>query len=527
MDRSAYAILFVFIAASAYLMSICEPVYRAEFTFINGAEPETLDPALLTGALEGRLAEALFEGLTTYHPRDLTPLPGMAERWVIAADRLTYTFHLRQARWSNGDPVTAHDFVYSWRRVLAPETAARYAYMLYYLKNGEAYNKGELKDPALVGVRAVDDRTLVVTLAHPTPYFLDLTSFSTLLPVNRRCVERHGVHWTKPENIVTNGPFLMKEWKLNQRIRMVKNPDYWDAANVRLNIVDALAVENLNTAFNLYLTHGADYIGDVPLPLRGLVQSRPDYHTGVYLATYYYLLNVRRPPLHDARVRKALAMAIDKESICRYITRGGELPAASFVPPGMANYTGPKGLAYDPATARRLLAEAGFPSGRGFPRLQILYNTSDAHRDIAEVIQQMWKEVLNIRVELLNQEWKVYLDSTAKGKYDVARASWIGDYTDPNTFLDMWVTGGGNNRAGWSHARYDALIHRAAREVNQAQRMALFREAESILVEQEVPIIPIYYYVTREMYRSNVKGIWQNVRGVHPLKWIYVEKVSR
>ena len=524
MHRSVYVILLAFLAASAYLMTLGHKIHRADFAYISGAEPETLDPALITGALEGRIADALFEGLTTYHPKDLSPQPGMAKRWEVSPDRLTYTFHLRQARWSNGDPLTAHDFVYSWRRVLAPQTASRYAYMLYYLKNGEAFNEGALADPEQIGVKAADDRTLVVSLVHPTPYFLDLTGFSTLLPVNRRCIEAHGDHWTRTENIATNGAFRMKEWRLNQYIRMVKNPDYWDAANVRLHTVEALAVENSNTGFNLYLTGAADYTGTVPLPLRRLVQSRPDYHTGVYLATYYYLLNVHRKPLDDPRVRKALAMSIDKAQICKYITRGGEVPAPTFVPQGMPGYEGPKGLGFDPADARRLLADAGFPEGKGFPRLQVLYNTSEAHRDVCEVVQQMWKDNLNIRVDLLNQEWKVYLDTTDRKDFDIARASWIGDYTDPNTFLDMWVTNGGNNRTGWSNAKYDDLIRRAGMEPDPKQRMALFREAETVLVEQEMPIIPVYYFVTTEMYRPSVKGLYQNVRGMHPMKWIYVEK---
>jgi oligopeptide transport system substrate-binding protein len=288
--------------------------------------------------------------------------------------------------------------------------------------------------------------------------------------------------------------------------------------------VDALAVENANTGFNLYLARGADYTGSVPLPLRDLVQSRPDYHTGVYMATYYYLVNVRRKPLDDPRVRKALAMAIDRAGICKYITRGGEEPASTFVPAGMPGYAGPKGIGFAPGEARRLLAEAGFPGGKGFPRLQLLYNTSESHRDIAEVVQQMWKDNLGLRFDLLNQEWKVYIDSTNRGEYDVARASWIGDYTDPNTFLDMWVTAGGNNRTGWSHAKYDALLRSAAVEHDPQRRMGIFREAETILVEAEAPIIPVYYYVTQEMYRENVKGIYQNVRGVHPMKWICVER---
>jgi len=501
---------------------------RADFVYVSGAEPETLDPALMTGLLDGRLAAAVLEGLTVYDPRDLSPRPGVAERWEVSKDRRTYTFHLRRCSWSNGDSVTAHDFVYAWRRVLSPKTGAQYAYQLYdYIENAKRFYKGEIADFGRVGVRALDDRTLRVHLTGPTPYFLDLTSFMTYLPVHRGCVETHGFRWTRPDNIVTNGAFRLKEWRLNEKIRLEKNPDYWDVANVQLDTIDALAIDSRNTTFNLYATGGADLITDVPLPLIGILRTRPDFHSSASLTTYFYRFNVTRPPFDDARVRKALALAIDKAAIVRHITRGGEIPARAFVPPAMPGYRGPQGLGCDPEQARRLLAEAGYPGGKGFRQIEILFNTSEAHRHIAEVIQQMWTEQLGIRAVLLNQEWGAYMHSMKSQQYDVARSVWIGDYTDPNTFLDMFVTGGGNNRTGWSHAGYDALIRRAATELDLRRRMELLSEAEAILVEQELPIAPIYYAASHMMYRPHVKGVYPNAREVFVLKFVRVDRTSR
>lgn len=522
MDKSVLLILLVFLLATFGFVVTGERGERADFVLVNGAEPQTLDPAIMTGVIEGRIADALFEGLTVPDPKTLAPLPGVAERWTTSPDGLTYRFFLRKTQWTNGDPVTAHDFVYSWRRALAPATAAEYAYMLYHVENGEEYNKGKIADPAQVGVRALDDSTLEVKLRQPTAFFLGLTSFSTLLPVHRQCVEQHGDAWTRPENIVTNGPFALAEWQIGRHIRVRRNPAYRDAGAVSLRTMDFLAVESVNTAFNLYLSGEADFVANVPPHLRPILQGRPDYHTGTYLGTYYFLFNVRRPPFNDIRVRKAFSMAVDKQEIVKFITKGGEAPATSFVPAGMPGYTPIAGLPFDLDRARKLFAEAGYPDGKGFPKVAFLYNTSEANREIAEVVQEMFRKGLNVTVELVNQEWKVYLANTKEGNYEMARASWIGDYVDPNTFLDMWVTGGGNNRAGWSHPGYDSLIRRAAVEMDPAQRMELFRRAERILIEGEAAILPLYHYVSTEMYRPEVEGIWPNIRSVHPMTRVRV-----
>ncbi|MGR3220617.1 MAG: peptide ABC transporter substrate-binding protein [Candidatus Anammoxibacter sp.] len=516
-------ILLIFILPLAILFGITAAVLHedeVDFTFVNGPEPETVDPQLATGSVEAGIIGSLFEGLTTYNPSDLSPEPGIAKEWNISDNGLVYTFVLRKSSWSNNEPLTAHDFVYSWRRALLPETAADYAYQLYYIKNAKPFNEGIINDFMQVGVKAINDYTLQVTLESNTPFFINLTSFPTLLPVNESCIEKHGDNWTRVENIVTNGPFCLEKWNINQYIIMKKNPLYWDADNVTLNKIKSLTVESINTGFNIYEAGNADIISTVPLPLVNILTKRDDYHQSTYLATYFYRFNVNAYPFNDVRVRKAFNLAVNKDSIVKYVTKGGEIPAKTFVPAGMPGYLRPDGLTFDVSKAKKLLADAGYPTGKGFPEVELIYNTSESNKDIAEVLQQMWKENLNVNVRILNQEWKVFLNTTKNLDYQISRASWIGDYVDPNTFLDMFVTNGGNNRTGWSNPQYDSLIKMAAIEQDTTKRFDLFKRAERILVEDELPIIPLYFYVSHNMYRDNIKGIYPNILNIHPFKFI-------
>ena len=474
----------------------------------------------MTGVPEHTLAMALFEGLVTYHPETLAPEPGVAESWDISEDGLTYTFHLRQSAWSNGDPLVADDFLYSWRRVLEPETAAEYAYQLWYIKNAKAYTEGTLKDFSQVGVRVVDPHTFEVTLEQPTAYFLGLVAFETFMPVPKRCIERYGNRWTRPENIVSNGPFVLREWKPQARIVMQKNPFYWDAAAVRLDTIVAMPIANEETALLLYKTGGLDWLNSLPATLIPQLKKHPDYHKAPYLGTYFYRFNCTRKPFDDPRVRKAFDLALDKVKLCWFVLHGEYGPATSFVPPMLPPYESPEGLAYDPKRAAELLAEAGYPGGRGFPRVTLIYNTSKRHEDIAVVAQEMWREALGVDINLVNQEWKVYLQTTNRLDYDIARAAWIGDYMDPNTFLDMFVTNGGNNRTGWSNKRYDELIRTAAKTLDPARRNALLKDAEDILVNQELPIMPVFFYANLSLRRPGIKGFYENARDLHPFKYI-------
>jgi len=493
--------------------------------FTLGAEPETYDPSLAVGQPDGRVARMLFEGLTREDPETLAPLPGQAYRWEISRDGRLYTFHLRPGiRWSDGHPVTARDFLWTWLRVLRPESAARYASFLYSVVNAEAFNKGAIKDADRVGLAAPDDSTFIVRLAAPVPYFLYLTQFYTCLPVPSWVVQRYGNRWTLPENIVGNGAFRLAYWRQNDRFEFTKNPSYWDAASVRLDKAIGYTLDELNTTFNLYKAGIIDWCpsGFFPSQFVPYVRNYGDYRHGDYQAVYFFSICVKRRPLDNIDVRRALKMAVDRDAIANDLLKGSRRPWGGFAPSGYPGYQNPPGIRYDPSQARAYLARAGYPGGRGFPKISILINTSEDNRRIAEAIQAMWKRELGIPVDVLNQEWGSYLQATSALRYDVARRSWIGDYLDPYTFLSCYLTGDGNNRTGWGSPRYDALLRAATQELNPARRFALLREAEVLLLDQG-PVIPIYHYSTNELVKPYVRGIYQTPLDVHPLTLVWID----
>ncbi len=516
------------ILLAATLLAACGRVPdRAELVFINGAEPEPLDPPLMTAQATSRLGYALFEGLTSYDETG-TARPGVAERWESSADGRRYTFHLRHdARWSSGDAVTAEDFIYSWHRTALPETASEYVYQLYYIRGVKDFSEGKTQDWNAVGVRAPDLHTLEVELENPTPFFIDLCAFATLLPVHRETVEKYADWATNAAHHVGNGPFVLKGWRLFDRVRLVKNPLYWNSARVAMRSIDVLPAARAMTAFNLYATGVADLMMDkglAPTQLMDELRTRPDFHSGAFLGNYFIRFNCKRKPFDDARVRMALSLAIDKQHITEHITRAGEQPAFSFTPPGAGGgYEPPPGYSRDAEKARQLLAEAGYPGGKGFPQFAYLYRAdSDLDQDIAVELQGMFARELGVQMQLTRQEWTVYLNSQTALDYDLCRSSWVGDYNDPNTFLDMFVTDGGNNRTGWTDARYDSLIAAAAREVDKAKRFEIFREAEKLLVSAEAPICPLYYYVGIQFYDpARLGGIQTNLLDEHPLKAMF------
>ncbi len=522
---------------------------RADFAFNNGAEVTTLDPAAVSGQPEGRVLLALYEGLTVPDPRTLASLPGAAEAWEVSADGLRYLFHLRAGlQWSNGDPCGAQDFEWSWQRLLAPETSAEYAYLLWCVRGARAFTLSAAQGAARnelwkeVGIRARDARTLEVELEHPTPYFLALTGYHPLFPVHRASLERARERfpdswqtaWIRPDLLVTNGPYLLSERRVNDRLRLTRNPAYWDADSVAFETIDVLAVEHYGTILNLYLAGEVDWVDRVPPNLVPRLLPREDFAPAPYLASYFYRVNVTRPPLNDPRVRRALALSIDRRSICEKIGRKGERPSWSLTPPGLEGYPRPEmahasvapdlsdydaAFAQDCARARELLREAGLGQ-ESSPAVAIHYNTSEAHRDIAEVIAEGWKRALGIDARLVNQEWKVYLDTQKTLGYDVSRSSWIADYADPNTFLDVFVGGGENNRTGWSAARYDELLRQAAGELDRERRLECLARAESILLE-ELPVFPIYGYVSQNLVNPRLGGFFENPRDLHPPKFFY------
>ncbi|HPF15149.1 MAG TPA: peptide ABC transporter substrate-binding protein, partial [Planctomycetota bacterium] len=431
--RAAVAVgLLALVLLGAVALSRGARLEPADFTFNNGSEVQTLDPATVTGVPEGRVIRCIFEGLVIKDPKDLSPVPGMADRWEVSADGLTYTFHIREgARWTNGDPVTAGDFQWSMLRMLHPATGSEYAYQLWYIQGARAFTTevypagdplaGQPRHPEeSVAIRALDDHLLEIQLNSPTPYFLELMGFYPVFPVNRRNLEEARqkwpdsweIEWLKPENIVTNGPWKLLSRRVNDRIRLVKNHDYWDADHIAFETMDVLAIEQASTGVNVYLTGGCDYVDKVNDNVVAQLLPREDFNPEPYLGIYFYRFNTTKPPFDDKRVRQALSLTMPRELICEQVTKMGQVPAYSLVPPMAIDYHSPEAdrgsqtgtpeerMAANIAKAQKLLAEAGYgPGGKEFPPFDIHYNTLEAHKKIAETIMDTWKRNLNLNVK--------------------------------------------------------------------------------------------------------------------------------
>jgi oligopeptide transport system substrate-binding protein len=509
-----------------------EDIQKVEqkITYNVGGEPETLDPAASTSLVDSTVQMALFEGLVRLDAKE-QPIPGMAERWDISNDGQTYTFYLRDALWSNGDPVTAYDFEYAWTRLLDPEMANYYAYQLYYLVGGEAYNTGQGIASEL-GVKALDERTLEVQLIAPIPYFLSLTALSNLYPVNHEVVEADPEWHTNPETYVCNGPFKLVEWTHNQSLVLEKNENYWSADDVKLETLIITTVESDATQLTLFETDQID-IAEVP-PLQEMSRLLEENIASIHLdlGVYFYTFNTEVEPLDDVRVRKALSMAIDRQSLIDHVTQAFEKPAYALVPYGVVDVEKgdfrEKGGNYfqeDVDEAQSLLREAGYPQGQGFPVLKILYNTSEAHQRIAEAIQEMWKNNLGIQVELINQEGGVYAKSINLGDYEIGRAGWTPDYNDAMTYLDLWVSSDlPMYYTGWSNTTYDQLIREAKTGLDLTARSAALHDAEALLMDEMV-VMPILFYTNQNLVKPWVKGvIVPTLASYQDFRWAYVEK---
>lgn len=679
MRWQSWAALAVVLSLSAWVINngLGARLPQADLRFGNLSEPQTLDPATMTGVPEGRIARALYEGLTYPNLDDLTqPKPGVAHSWTVSPDGKTYTFYLREnAKWSNGAAVTAEHFLFSWRRVLAPNTGSQYAELLWPIQNARAFNQqlfyraqnnvklfrspstsspvvtrvsqgallvrrdvgrkqiqkrsaplrdkpngsvttkakvvakdivvvldktelgtqawykvktpkaskvqGEgwipgdvlvkhskaikskdvvwvqvyvMKQPKLkgwvkqatlgklnynfsnpkkgkglpawelVGLKALplkkplpkgysssaEGKMLVfeIKLEHPTAYWTQITSFYSLSPVYPPLVKKRPRSWVLPKYFVGNGPFKLTHWMINELVRAEKNQHYWDKKNVGVNSIHFMAVNERDTQLSMYLSGDLDVVTSVPLPSVQKLLQRKDFYSRLFLATYFYRVNVERPPLNNKYVRQALAYAVDRTSIVKHILRAGQLPAYRLVPPGIRGYPLTKdtpGPRFNPKKARALLRKAGFKDPSKIPPISLLYNTDQQHKQVAEALQKMWRKHLGIRVHLVNKEWKTYLDTVKQREYQLARAGWIGDYTDPNTFLSMFITGGGHNRTGWSNVTYDRFIRLASKERDPSKRMAFFRKAEAVLME-ELPILPLYFYNYQNLIHPRIKG---------------------
>jgi oligopeptide transport system substrate-binding protein len=583
--------------------------------YVTGSESETLDPQVGTSAPDARIYGALYEGLVEYHPKTTLPIPAIAESWELNSDSSELLFHLRKnARWSNGEPITAGDFVYTFRRGLSPKLASRNAYLAYYIKYSQGYNTGGsfVRDPKTgqfvlekdviesvikaeankapvvenakpttpfhefmrsperlvlsgedserealleanpkvkdaiagkelvpvraedIGVEAVDDYTLRITLRQSAPFFLGLLAHQFFRAVPQKAIEKHGEAWTQASNIISSGPFKLKEWIPYDRIVAEKNPNYWDAGMVRLNQLIFYPVKDSTTIMNLYKAGEIDAFLNHTVPHGWMDVIRPlrDYMDAVENANDYYDFNTRRGPFTDKRLRKAFNFAIDKEAFARW--RKTVKPLTGFVPTGIfPGYPNPKGDSFDPERARQLMSEAGYPVTKGndgkyvcrnFPidQVEITYNPDGMNTPIVEFLQAQWKQNLGVTIPLKSMEFRTFLNLRAKGDYKgIARDAWGGDYMDPFTFLNLFYSGA-ENGSGWHDPKYDAMLDEANRQSDPQKRFELFAKAEAYMLEEQ-PIIPLDTPTVNNMKKPYVKGMYPNPLTLHAWKYVYIE----
>lgn len=488
----------------------------------NGTEPQTLDPHKAQDVASSNILRDLFEGLVIETP-DGSLIPGTADHWDVSPDKRTYTFHLRRdARWSNGDPVTADDFAYGLRRCVDPATGSSYAQILAPIENATDVIAGRKPVDAL-GVRVVDSQTLEIHLKGPTPYFVQLLTHTSTYPLHKASVQANGTQFTQPGKLISNGAYRLSEWTVFSRIRLQRNPHYWNNAHTAVDVVDYYPTENVDSELSRYRAGEIDMTEAVPISQIDWVRKSlgDEYHNFPYLGTYYYGLNLTKPPFKDnLSLRKALSLAIDRKALVTKVTRGGEFPAFSWVPPDVPDYQTqqlPYALWPDEqriAEARRLYQEAGYSDTNPL-HLEFRYNTSENHKKIATAIAAMWKQTLGVDVSMINEEWKVFLDHVnAKEITQVYRSGWTGDYNDANTFLELLHSRFGLNGTGYSNPHYDELLDRAAVEADTRKREQMLEEAERSLLADHA-IIPIYYYVTRHLVKPWVRGYTGNLMDHH------------
>ena len=553
--------------------------------YVSGPEPESLDPQIGTTQVEQRIYLALFEGLVEYDPQTLEPIPAIAERWESNADSTEFTFHLRKnAKWSNGEPITARDFVYTMRRGLAPEFASRGAGQAYYIKNAKAFNEaavfvrnaasGEFlpdaeasvptrltlpgdekkratlleKNPKLaalvagsnfvsvkaedLGVEAVDDFTIKILLTQAVPFFVKILPYNLFRFVPQKTIEQFGKRWTLPENIVTSGAFNLKEWSPYDQIVVEKNQNYWDAENVRLERLEFYPVEEQGTLMNLYKAGAIDatYNHSVPRGWLFSIQNKKDYQDALEAAIEYYIINTTKPPMNDIRVRRAFAMAVNKPLLT--VLRRNAKPSSTLIPTNIfKNYPTAQTIDFNPEAAQKLLAEAGYKDADGnydaskFPiqEVGITYNTSEGNKFFAEMIQSQWKQNLGLTVPLKNMETKTFVSVTSKLEYKgFARYGYVADYIDPYNFLSLFAADG-DNGTGWKNEKYVKLLDEANRTLDTTKRLQTLADAESLLLSEQ-PIIPLTTASTNWLKKPYVKGMFPNALTMHPWKFVYIER---
>ena len=512
-----------------------------DITVNLASEPQTMDPALNTASDGSNMANHLFEGLMKWEDSGVEVngsdgtansaqlVPGQAESYEKTENEdgtVTYTFKLRDGiKWSDGKDVTAGDFEYSWKRLVDPATAADYSYMLDCVVNANEIIAGE-KDPSELAVKAVDDKTFEVTLVNDLPYFEELCAFPAMMPVRQDIIEEAGDNWTfDVSTYISNGAYKMKEWTHNSQIVVEKNENYYDYEKLGPDTITFKLMDNQNAMLSGFNSGEIDFIEDVPQAEIANLIASGDMKIVDYIGTYYVCFQNQKAPFDDARVRKAFSLAIDRTYIVNQVTQSGQVEAGGYVPAGVYDAEGATGDDfrtvggdyYKPTDAdyeanceeaRALLAEAGYPNGEGFPVVEYLYNTSDAHKAVAEALQYMWEEELGVKVTLNNQEWAAFLQTRKDGDYSIARNGWIADYNDPISFLDMWLTGGGNNDAQYSNEEYDSLIKEAKTTTDVKERMELLHKAEDKIIGEDSALAPLYFYTQKYMLADGIEGVY-------------------
>lgn len=496
-------------------------------SYVLEAEPSRLDPAMTTSLAENNTELQLFEGLTRLDEHNV-PQPALAKSWDISPDGKVYTFHLRDnLQWSDGSPITAGDIEYSWKRVMNPDTASENAYMMFCIDKGEDYFHGKAQAED-VGVTALDDKTLQVRLTYPTAYFLNLTAFHCYYPVPRKLVEAKPDTWAADaEGMVCSGPYKITKWIHSSEITMVKNEAYWDADAVRLPYILFPISDSQATRLTLVESNQANMTVEPPPADQDRLEQMGLYHIAPYLGIYYYVFNVQKPPFDDVRVRRAFALAVQRQSLIQHIVRGQKEAAYAWVPPGITDAVtgrdfreeGGSLIGEDAALARQNLAAAGYDEDHPLPEITVLFNTNEMHKAVAEALQAMWKDNLGVDVRLVNQESKVFMAARAQGDYQLARASWIADYIDPMSFMEVFSDEA--NDAQYHNPEYNGLIEAAKKTNDETQRMAYLHEAERLLFDDCV-IIPIYYTTQPYVAQPYIQGYHWSPLGLVDFKRAYI-----
>ncbi|MBT5793544.1 MAG: peptide ABC transporter substrate-binding protein [Deltaproteobacteria bacterium] len=482
-------------------------------------EPPTLDWSLATDSVSFDILTNIMEGLTQYDS-NMEPVPAIAKRWEISKNGKMITYYLRDdVFWTDGKPVTAHDFEYSWKRLLNPATAAQYAYFLFDIENAQEFNSGKISDPSKVGVSAKTAHILEVRLKKPVVYFPSITTFMVTFPQRKDIVEKFGDHWTDPENIVTNGPFKLSAWEHEYKLILTANENFYEG-RPPLDTILAYVIREKTTALTLYETGELEMVELPPVAIPHF-KNHDEYENLPQLRGYYYGINVLKPPFNNPLVRRAFAHSIDRSRL-PLLLKGEEIPSSSWIPKGMFGYNPDIGAKFDPVTGQKLLAKAGYPKGEGFPEIIAMYNTNDTNRLIGEFLQAQWKEHLNVNIQLESQEWKVFLNRLQVDPPQVFRLGWGADFPDPDNFMNLFISSSGNNRLRWSNSRYDELVALGATLIDPKERQLIYDEAQRILTETDAAMIPLFVATQNLLIKPYVKGFEMNSMELMYLKKVHI-----